>query len=118
MPCAACGVAGEEAERDEQPLEREPEEDDQAERGQALERRCRAGGSRPANPIAAVTPRLQVRIAVSASARAASTDAAGDRQRPQPVDEALLDVLRDATAAPMPANSTPVATKPGTRKST
>ena len=44
--------------------------------------------------------------------------AARDRQRAEPVDEPVLEVLGHGVAVPMPLNSTPVGMKPGTRKST
>jgi hypothetical protein len=65
-----------------------------------------------------VTAVVNTRIAVSAATRATSTELRGigsDRNRstnPSLTSSAI------AVAVPMPVNSTPVATKPGTRKST
>ena len=49
-----------------------------------------------ANPIAVVTTTLQASRPVSASGSPGEHGAAGDGQRAEPVEEALLDVLGDA----------------------
>ena len=86
-------------------------------RSATSESATRAGGRNPmAKPIAVVTAAPHPTSTVSASARPASRRA-GDRQRPQAVDDAALDVLgqpRRRRSREQHAGTT----KPGTRKST
>jgi hypothetical protein len=65
--------------------------------------------------MAVVTPRLHVRIAVSARARAARTELRGIGSERRRSTKPCWTSSAMATAAPMPVNSTPVVKKPGMR---
>jgi len=68
-----------------------------------------------AKAIATVTAEASARIAVSASTRAASTELRGIGSERNRSMNPFSRSSAVATAAPIPENNTPVATKPGTR---
>ena len=111
------GVAGQQADADEQPREGEAVDDAEAEGGEGLaDAPWRRKPTR--KPMAVVMTRPQVSRAVSASARPASSagrDTGSERSRSK---KPFSTSSATPAAAPMPENSTPVTTKPGTRKST
>ena len=77
-----------------------------------------AGRNPTANPIAVVTAAPQATRTVSASARPAATAVRGiGKERRRSTTPVWMSSATPA-AAPVPANSTPVTTYPGTRKST
>ena len=94
------GIAGEQPHGDEQPLEGKPERDHEpnAARPSSAEP-CRLNPT--ANAIAAVNAVLHATSAVSASARAQHRGAR-DRQRAQPVDESVLEILGHRGRGPHP----------------